>query len=412
MKQFNFNGDWKFEINLTEFIESNSKWNEHLNSYQPSKDSPIKIKIIDFRDFEPDPLKEQIETIQYIQENGKLILEALFNQFDIVNKTHGDSFGEHDWYHNINELGELFLIREIEVFTEHKDGQAYFQLNGEYKGDPEHGLIVAMHKNRLIGFDAIGEDTYKEVYEDLGAEGLTLKEYASKHRYPRKEEMHAPLPKYGKFKPWQLYDTADYFERVLREKKNKQLIQELESNNWNLNLRFPNLGKNILDIAAYMNNVEMIQYFIKRNADPSLALDQCIYKGSFSKESIIALISNGVSIDTIGNYNYTPLGFEINNFVRTYYSIALHDKIDFNNGLPPKNEEKQIAQIEAYKNKIKFFYELGADPTKCDTSGNSYIDLAKKLLDNEAIEKYKVVNQLDRCFIKKKKKRSWKFWKN
>lgn len=427
MQQFNFDGEWKFEMNLMEFSQSNSNWDQKLSSYERTKDGLIKIKIIDFRDFEPDPKKEQIETLKYIQQNGKLILDSLFDQLNIINKVRGDSFGEHDWYQDINELGKLFLIREIEIFTEHKDGQAYFQLNGEYKGDLEHGLIVAMHKDRLIGFDAIGEDTYKEVYDDLGEEGDKVKEYYKQHRYPRKEEVHTPLPKYEKFKPWQLHDTSDYFDKLLREKNNTQLIQELESNSWNLNLRFPNLGKNILDKAGYANNVEIMKYLLSKNTDSSKTLEQCLYKGGFHYEAVKCLVENGISINTISAWGLTPLCHEIKNYIMHIRTAKHYKEGD-------RGYERAIGEIEKSKEKISFLISLGANPSKMDNEGNDYKSfLVKKFKEDFLVENHIVANlkklvlpensmnaNNDEIIVTdnnktivpdKPKKSKWKFWK-
>ena len=406
MERFKFNGEWEYELDLQKFMKSNSKWGENIGS--KSLSCPIKLKIIDQKDFEPDPSKEQIDTINYIIANEKFVLDSLCKAFQTINKFYGDNCGEHDWYSNdlkYDKLGMVFLISEIEIFTEHKNGKAYFQLSGEYKGDYEHGLIVAMHQDKLIDYNQIGEDCYGGIYKDLGEEGTKFRDFNINHQNFGEDKIHKPIPKYGKFKPWQLNTTGEYFDTLLRQRNNQKLIEELESSSWNVNLRFPHLQKNLLDKAAYKNNVEIIEYLVKRGADSSQTLDQAIHKGFFYKETVKCLVDNGVSINSLSAWGMTPLCHEIKNYV--WYLNGLRNYKEGDLRIERANKE-----IKDSKEKIRFYLSLGANHTNLDKEGRDYKSFLINGWNKEFLDKNDVISKVEELlFPDKPQKSKWKFWK-
>lgn len=408
MKQFNFNGDWEVEINLQEFINSNLKWSENISSSKLK--TSIKLKILDLKNLEPDPTKEQIATINYIIDNEISVLKSVCKAFQTINKTYGDNCGEHDWYSkemNFYELGNVFLINEIEIFTEHKNGQAYFQLNGEYKGDYEHGLIVVMHLDKLIDYNQIGEDGYNGVYNDLGEQATSFREFNIRQREFGENKVHTPIPKYEKFKPWQLNSTSEYFENLLREKKNKKIIDEIENNQWDINLRFPSLDKNLVDISAYLNNIEVLGILIEKGGDYSKSILQCINYGFYRPESIKLLVSKGASIDTYGYWNKTPLCNELENFIRVIVRKEEYKNED------QKRYDKAIEEYKLHKKKIQFYLELGANPNHLDKDKKTYEDIVKNSWAEHVLEKYNIIGQVENLLFPNQSKISkWQFWKN
>ena len=199
MTEFTFNGDWEIKLNLEKFIDSNSKWGDN----QKSSETPnhINLKIIDKKNYEPDPLDEQINSIEYIINNQEKVLEDLCASFNTINKKYGEYSGEHGWYPDVltvNNLGSIFHISEVVILVEHKDEKSYVQFNGEYAGDYEHGLILAMHNGKLIGSNQQGEDVYSEIYNDLGDERDKFRDFNIAHQEFGKNQVHQPLPKYGK----------------------------------------------------------------------------------------------------------------------------------------------------------------------------------------------------------------------
>ncbi|MEO1263894.1 MAG: hypothetical protein AAFZ15_34125, partial [Bacteroidota bacterium] len=319
MESFKFNGDWEYELNLREFQKSNSKWNKNPNS--KISERPIKLKILDLKNFDPDPLPEQFESIYYIINHEKLVLDSLCRVFKTINKQYGDRSGDHDWYSNkmkLNDLGSIFLIKKIEIFTEHKNGKAYFQLSGEYRGDEEHGLIVVMHGDKLIGFDQIGEDCYKEVYENLGELGKKNIDFNIKHQTFGEGIIHKPLMKYGKFKPWQELAMTEYFESLFRTKNNEKIKDIVLNEKFDINHPIEDNEKSLTDLAAYFGNSEILEFLIKEGGDFSKSILRCNYKNT-----IEILVKNGISIDYMTGYGGTRLFDSIRS-----YASALKRKAD------------------------------------------------------------------------------------
>jgi len=298
------------------------------------------------------------------------------------------------------------LINEIEIFTEHKDGQSYFQLSGEYKGDYEHGLLIVMHNNRLIDYDQIGEDGYRGVYEDLGEKGIAFRNFNIERRDYGENQIHKPISKYGKFKPWQLNATSEYFDQLFREKKNQKLIDEIETNQWDVNLRFPSLKKNLVDKAAYMNNVEVLDYLIERGGDYSESILQCINYGFYRPEAIKFLVAKGASIDTRGYWGKTPLCNVIENFARIVVRKEEYKNKD------KRRYERAMEEYEELKKEIRFYLELGADPNLLDKEENTYVEIVERSWAEHIIKEYRVLEQVEEViFPERPKKVSWKFWR-
>jgi len=114
MKKFEFKGDWEMDMNLEAFMKSNLNWTE--GSRQIQKKIAINVRIHDFNSYDPDPLEEQIETLNYIRENETLVVESLCAALDKINIVYGDGCGEHDWYPSKlskETLGKIILIQGV-----------------------------------------------------------------------------------------------------------------------------------------------------------------------------------------------------------------------------------------------------------------------------------------------------------
>ena len=381
MEIFKFNGDWQYELNLHEFQKSNSKWNRNPDSKISNR--PVKLKILDLKNFDPDPLPEQIESINYIINNEKLVLDSLCRVFKTINKHYGDRGGDHDWYSNemkFNELGTIFLISEIEIFTEHKNGKAYVQFSGEYKGDHEHGLIVIMHGDKLIGFDQIGEDGYKEVYEDLGELGKKFIDFNIKHQTFGEGMIHNPLIKYGKFKPWQELVLTEYFEHLLRTKNNQKIKDIVINEKFDINYPIEDNEKSLTDLAAYFGNAEILDFLINKGGDFSKSILRCNYQNT-----IEILVKKGISIDYMTGYGGTRLFDSIRN-----YASALMRKAD--------------RAIEIHENWIKFYLSMGANPNSLNQEGDSYKIILRNYYTEEQLKIHQIEDKIEELINLNKKK--------
>jgi len=268
---------------------------------------------------------------------------------------------------------------------------SYLRIDFEYKGDEEHGIAIILHKDRLIGFSGIGDMGYECIYKDLGLDKKKVFEEMLERRHIGENIVHKPLDKYGKFKPWQLNATSDYLSKLLREKNNKKIIEEIESKRLDINMRFPRLDKNLVDKAAYSNNVEILEYLIERGGDFSNSILQCINNGYFHPESIKLLVDKGASIDaTYGYWGQTPLYSQIRNFTQVVVNKEEHRK-----KRREKSYERAVEELKMTKERILFYLELGANPNKLDKEGKTYKDVVQSSWAEHIIEKHQILEQVE-----------------
>jgi len=406
MEKFEFNGDWEIKLNIQKFIQSNSNWGE--NQKDQTIQEFISLKIVDKKTLNPDPIEEQLNSIEYLIDNQDEVLKSLCKAFDKINKKYGEYCGEHDWYPEnitINELGSIFYVSEISIFLEHKEGKSYMQFSGEYKGDYEHGLIVVLHNNKLIGFNQMGEDVYSEIFSDLGEERDKFRNFNIKHQDFGKNQVHQPIPKYGKHKPWQLDATEEHLENLIRAKKDKEFIREFAKSNLDINFRFPFVDRSLVEIAVSHNNINVINYLMENGALASNSLIKCTYRDSFNRDTINCLINNGISIDTITYQDMTPLGLEVKNLIWYIGSLANYKDGD-------SRIDSAYKEIEKSKERIQFYVELGANPKQIDIDGNDYKSILLKHYNQEQLKKHKAYLELKKIISQSKPRSKWKFWKN
>lgn len=411
MKEYIFNGDWSFDLNLPEFSRlhsikffSSERETEHKGKLM---NGCVPFRICDERTYEPDPTGEQFRAIEYLFNNEQQIITSLFQIFKHdINKFYAEACGEDDWIPELNtveDLGKLIGIHNIMILTSHKDGISYFGIECAYLGDEEHGLAVVIHKDKLIGFSGIGDMGYECIYKDLGLDETRVFEDMLEQRHIGENVVHKPLDKYGKFKPWQLNSTSDYFGKLLIEKKNQIIIDEIESNQWDINLRFPELNKNLVDESAYSNNVEILDYLIRKGGDYSNSILQCINYGFYHPESIKFLVDKGASIDKHGYWGKTPLCDELESFARVIVRMDEYKNKD------QKRYEKSIEEYEMHKQKIRFYLELGANPNFLNKEGNNYKDIVNNSWAEHVIQKFNVLGQVEELiFPKRPKSDKWK----
>lgn len=407
MKKFEFTGDWEIKLNLESFIESNLNWGE--NQKRNIGKDLIELKIIDKKNYDPDPHIEQMNSIEYIVNNQERVLEDLCKSFNTINKKYGEYCGEHDWYPDIltiTNLGSIFFISEIAILVEHKNERSYIQFTGEYAGDYEHGLTLAMHDGNLLGFNQQGEDVYDEIYNNLGDERYKFRDFNIAHQEFGKNQVHQPLPKYGKHKPWQILATEEHLENLIRSNKDEEFINEFKESKLDVNFRFPFNDRTLAEIAVTHKNITIINYLIKNGAIASNSLIKCTYRDSFNRDIINCLINNGISIDTITYQGMTSLGLEVKNFIWHIGSLTHYKKGD-------SRIESTHTEIEKARDKIKFYIEAGANPNKIDNQGNDYKSILPNHHDQNQLEKHKAYIDLENIINPEKPNTNrWKFWNN
>lgn len=400
MSDFEFIGDWSFNAQLdtlskidSDYWHFNEKRKEHTELLAKGL---VPLTIVDKRDYNPEPLPEQTLALNFLLSNESKLVNAITECFiEKINPYYVEACGEDDWIPlslNQSNLGELLRITSIRITKESKNGVAYTIFEFEYRGDEEHGISVVLNETRLVGFDGVGDLGFDIINKDLGNVGPVDYDKLVEESKFGSDMVHKPLGQYGKFKPWQLDSTEDYFSKLLRNKENDRLIEEIKTNNWDINLRFPSLNKNLVDLAAYANNIEAIEYLISNGADFSKSILECT-DYYIKKEAIKCLVANGANVDELNYWDVTPLHNEILNYVG-----ALHNK---------KEEE-----IEAYKDKLQFYVSVGSNPMSCDKENNDY----KSVLRKRWNEKYLTENDIFRkveelIFPNQNKGTKWRFWK-
>lgn len=392
MTTFEFNGDWEFDWFSPEFIQSNANWNEGKIA-DPNR--PIRIEIQDLRNYDPDPTPEQLASINHLFNEPLEVLNWLCKAMNKINQLYGDRSGEYDWYPSRvtpENLGTILTIYAVEILTEHKDGLAYLQFRGGYAGDHEHGLIVATHKDRLIGFNQVGEDCYGKIFEDLGEQGPATRDYNIRQNQQGNDQIHAPLPKYGKLKPWQSRVNEEHFANLIRQKRNDEVNAAVESHQWDLNFKFEHSEMSLLDLAVYHHNLELIKQLISRGADTSNTLHVCIHKGSFREDSLKCLVKNGITLNTILSGGYTPLGYEIKNYL-WYMKSRLH-YVEDDPRLKRANHEMSLSA-----ERIKLYLELGAHPKMLDESGLSLKSFLEKHGTSGYVKEFNVFDEIHKILI-------------
>ncbi|MDF1698374.1 MAG: hypothetical protein P1U56_21165, partial [Saprospiraceae bacterium] len=270
MEQFIFKGDWEFDLQLSMFMASNSNWGDHKRKTPELK--PIRVVIKDEKNYDPDPIEEQIATVHYIMKNQMAVLNGLCSALDRINQQYAEWCGEDDWFPDkmsIATISDVLWISEITILTEHKDGRAYYEISCEYRGDLEHGLIIVMYDTRMLEHAPVGEVEYSELYKDLGELSAAQIEKNLQSNDFGLNQIHIPLPKYGKLKPWQEEAMSDYLSNLVRLKNNELLKEMINDDKFDINQRLDYNNRNLVDMAAYYGNTEMIEFLVERKADTS-----------------------------------------------------------------------------------------------------------------------------------------------
>lgn len=392
---YQFNGDWEFNLKLPQFskIYSDYWFRYKNNTLDLLKNGYVPFQIVDERSYDPEPTEAQKKAINYLIKHECSLVESIFNIFiNDINQQYVEWYGESDWIPTLDtykDFGKLVKINSIQILSDNKNQISYTRIDFEFLGDEEHGIAIILHKDQLIGFSGIGDMGYECISKDLGLDEKEVFEKMLEQRQIGENIVHKPLEKYGKFKPWQLNATGDYFGKLLSERKNDKIINEIESNQWDINLRFPSLNKNLVDKAAYSNNVEILEYLIHKGGDFSNSILQCISYGFYHPESIKFLVSKGASIDTFGFWGKTPLCYELENFARVVVRKEEYKNKD------AKRYERAIEEYETHKNRIQLYLELGANPNKLDKMGKTYKDVVNSSWAEHIIQKFQVHKQVE-----------------
>ena len=275
MSDFKFIGDWEFILYLEEFAkiysttDKSKNWNNHRLELMKGN---TPIKIADYKSYEPDPLPEQIKTVELLITNQSKLLTGLLNAIEIINQDYVERCGVDSWIPNplnILSIGELLCVEEIVILAEHKNELAYTQFDCSYKGDVEHGLSIVMYDQILIEYGGMFDLNYGKLYQDLGSAAEVFRSANIKNQEFGINMIHQKLPKYDKFKPWQKEASAEHLELLLRTKQNERLKEIIINKEWDYNYRFDYQDRNLVDLAAHYKNTEILNLLLEMGGDAS-----------------------------------------------------------------------------------------------------------------------------------------------
>lgn len=369
--EFRFNGDWEFDIEFPEFNGfQNRKGQFSSHEVNESTDAVLKIEFEDELSDNPDPTKEQFDTLHYIFDNAKRILDAICTkvlaemQEIIINY---DLQSEKE-YQNLNseKLKDILDLWCIRILMVSKDGSSYFDVSGGCSWDEEHGLNFLFHKDRVISFGGIEGNSYWEAVKDNG----TYDEVKNQKRERKLPVRYLPHPKYYKLKPYQKSENEYYETKLISGGFNDVFIAGVESGEISVNGKYVNQNKSYLESACWFNNNTIVEYLISKKAEVRYALHQCVVYND-NQIAMNLLLNNGADINSpYGNGN-TVIYELVNSIGSSFNSIEYYKSI--NKELPDDFYDR----FNKLKDRIKHLIKLGADPLIRNNYGFNCFDVMR-----------------------------------
>ena len=399
MKSFEFKGDWKIDLKLpllstihsNRFFQGRQK-QQHLDKL---KSSLIPLQIGDIEDLNPDPTPSQINTIEYFLNQESKVFKAIFDSIkNEVNPFLIEEIGHSDYWFpkldSLDELGNTIGIREISITNLSKENFNYYCIYFDYSGDEDHGLVLVFHKDKLVEFNQ--EFGYEGILKD---KGLNYDEFINKllEDYDnRVQEIQQPIPKYGKFKPWQIRRNNELLKNLIKQNQNDELIKEIEEKNIDINFRYAPLNHNLADLACSSNNIEFLNYLISKNANLEKSVWKCL--GEDHSEILTIIAKAGANLESLNYWYKTPLYSQIE-----FLGSTLKDKY-YNTNSPDKLLKLNV-QEEKIKENIQLLLNLGANPNSCNDKGDDYYSLLIRWRKESFIEKLGIKEIVERLIKNK-----------
>ncbi len=386
MNDFKFIGDWKFNYSLPVLTKLN------FNKFYPpeyphgvkSLEGVIPISFNSKRDNIPDPNEVQFNTLKWIQNNQKHILESLFNH--VKNVLYPFYLSEidfdEDWFPPLNKLSDLSNVLGIEsiaIDTHSKNGISYAYYSFKFSVDDEHGIVIILHKTELIGFDQIGSIDDQKIIEDLG---LDYSDYEAKRleEYDKREfKFHSPHPKYGKLKPWQEAENSMYPYQLI----NKNRIEDFKTfvNNGEVSID----GNSIpfLPGAIMRENMELVEFCLsKKPKNLHGSFLSALDKNMFDIASRILNLGYNINEETGGSSILDSL---IKKYIRSFSNPNEISKIEKRMNFLFLNKFNPYLQDSYRQNSFNSIRYLKDDVIK-----KSLLDLLQELIGNTNLEKIDV----------------------
>lgn len=177
---------------------------KHWENGKEISDKKVTLVFECYRGNNPEDCREEINAYNHLLKNQSeirdSIIRALREKFDWLKKTYDwdqddditpETIADFDFKSFIGPLGVSF-------YDESKNDIAYLEWHFQCEWDPEHGLSVITHQDRVIDLDRGDTDPWK-VYEDNGTLAEKQKEYDERAKNAKPLEPQKPQKPWWKF---------------------------------------------------------------------------------------------------------------------------------------------------------------------------------------------------------------------
>jgi len=326
-----FQGDWVKGRTLQAFKGFTTDYVWAADSIVYKDSGLICVTFQDLLDGNPDPSPEQLATYKFICENQDFIRSVLLDSSryyfaDWIEETYSygrDHLTEKEWANRepLN-ISQLMTPLDLNIFTESKDGFAYYGIGGHCVWEADEGFGYVLHKRRIIdaevSFVAFENDAIRidnGTYQS-GSEHKEDEVYQPGITLTPKPILHTPHPKYGKLKPKQEFQNKYYIPRLIAHGYTEDVIKLYEKGEIK-NIR--SKSADLLYAAVQANQLDLVEFFLSQKSD---SLDGLLHRAAYNhnQKMVELLLDHGSDINGF-EHKGTPL--DHNDGTWTYYSSVV-----------------------------------------------------------------------------------------
>jgi len=176
MKDFNFQ-EWECSIEVNKLSHLRFSDSEYSEAKRKNVDNGL-IDLIILKEDENclKPKEEQVNCINWIVNNQDKILNLLYSALrEIIYPYYANLWNEDvrnegtfPGLNSVKDLERVLGMNVIEILVDHKENISYCRFYFNFCVDREHGLVITLHRDRLIDFCANGDVNHRKIIEDLG----------------------------------------------------------------------------------------------------------------------------------------------------------------------------------------------------------------------------------------------------
>ena len=314
--QMNFQGDWEFDRTFEAFKGFTTAYSYH---YGFNEKGVTRGKIRVFIDSEggdsPDPSPEQLATYNYICNNQDFIRSVLIDSSrlwfdDYLYETRTGAYLTDREIENVEPLNikNLMSPEEMYILKQHKDGFAYYGIEGQCTWEADEGFGFLLHKDRIITADVsfVARET-GPAYEDMGIEEPEYQRV--RINQSGKPELITPHPKYGKLKPEEQCHNQYYVGKLISGGYVDEVIQLHKDGAIEIQQPISQYSqRDYLASAVASNQIKLVEYFLSQETE-ALSLKEALGRAAknHNKKLVELLLANGAEINDKNRWGNTML---------------------------------------------------------------------------------------------------------